>query len=189
MYSHGEGVPQDYAEAGRWYRKAAEEGNAAAEYGLGEMYFYGEGVQQDRAQARRLFRKAAERGDEYARNALGLRLTGFRRVFLFIQFIGGILLTFHFLSLNSFEPNTRLRDSRAKVITGTGVLCVFTAGLSWYGYTHSMMWCWIYGFNLFTLFEWLLDGVLFVLLVRILKPRKGIEPANGADSRLLSTLR
>ncbi len=28
MYSSGEGVPQDYAEAVRWYRKAAEQGDA-----------------------------------------------------------------------------------------------------------------------------------------------------------------
>jgi TPR repeat protein len=28
MYANGEGVPQDYAEAVKWYRKAAEQGNA-----------------------------------------------------------------------------------------------------------------------------------------------------------------
>ena len=28
MYSHGQGVPKDYAEAVRWYRKAADQGRA-----------------------------------------------------------------------------------------------------------------------------------------------------------------
>ena len=28
MYFHGRGVPQDYAEAVRWYRKAADQGDA-----------------------------------------------------------------------------------------------------------------------------------------------------------------
>ena len=28
MYGEGRGVPQDYAEAARWYRRAAEQGDA-----------------------------------------------------------------------------------------------------------------------------------------------------------------
>jgi uncharacterized protein len=31
MYYDGKGVPQDYAEAARWYRKAAEQGDALAQ--------------------------------------------------------------------------------------------------------------------------------------------------------------
>ena len=31
-------------EAARWYNKAAEKGQANAQYGLGECYFYGRGV-------------------------------------------------------------------------------------------------------------------------------------------------
>ena len=30
MYANGDGVPQDYAEAVKWYRKAADQGQAAA---------------------------------------------------------------------------------------------------------------------------------------------------------------
>ena len=30
MYDNGKGVPQDYAEAVKWYRKAAEQGHLAA---------------------------------------------------------------------------------------------------------------------------------------------------------------
>ena len=35
MYDNGEGVPQDYAEAVKWYRLAAEQGDARAQYNLG----------------------------------------------------------------------------------------------------------------------------------------------------------
>jgi TPR repeat protein len=49
MYANGYGVPQDYAEAVRWYRLAAGQGNAKAQYNLGLMYYNGEGVPQDYA--------------------------------------------------------------------------------------------------------------------------------------------
>jgi TPR repeat protein len=34
MYANGQGVPQDYGEAIRWYRKAAEQGFADAQFNL-----------------------------------------------------------------------------------------------------------------------------------------------------------
>jgi TPR repeat protein len=55
MFSQGRGVPQDYAEAVRWYRKAADQGYAKAQYNLGNMYWYGRGVPQDSAQAERWY--------------------------------------------------------------------------------------------------------------------------------------
>jgi TPR repeat protein len=48
-YAVGEGVPQDYAEAVKWYRKAAEQGDAYAQNNLGLMYEYGKGVPKDDA--------------------------------------------------------------------------------------------------------------------------------------------
>ena len=47
MYDNGYGVPQDYTEAIKWYRKAAEQGNDRAQYNLGLMYDIGYGVPQD----------------------------------------------------------------------------------------------------------------------------------------------
>ena len=47
MYRNGYGVPQDYAEAMKWYRLAAEQGDASAQYNLGLMYADGRGVPQD----------------------------------------------------------------------------------------------------------------------------------------------
>jgi TPR repeat protein len=44
MYRLGRGVPQDDAEAMRWYRKAAKQGNAQAQNGLIIMYEERRGV-------------------------------------------------------------------------------------------------------------------------------------------------
>ena len=68
MYDEGEGVPQDDAEAVRWYRLAAEQGDATAQYNLGLMYDEGEGVPQDDAEAVRWYRLAAEQGDASAQS-------------------------------------------------------------------------------------------------------------------------
>ena len=38
MYYKGEGVPQNYEEAIKWYNKAAEQGNIKAQYNLALMY-------------------------------------------------------------------------------------------------------------------------------------------------------
>ncbi|GHV06701.1 hypothetical protein FACS189416_7410 [Bacteroidia bacterium] len=37
MYYYGEGVPTDYHEAVRWYRKSAEQGNDEAQNNMGYM--------------------------------------------------------------------------------------------------------------------------------------------------------
>ena len=38
MYDNGEGVPENDAEAVKWYRKAADQGYAQAQFNLGVMY-------------------------------------------------------------------------------------------------------------------------------------------------------
>jgi len=72
IYFHGKGVPKDYVEAVRWYRKSAEQGNAKGQYSLGYMYHEGNGVPQDYAEATRWWRKAAEQGDARAQDTLGV---------------------------------------------------------------------------------------------------------------------
>ncbi len=42
-------ISQDYTEAVRWYRKAAEMGLAEAQLNLGGKYYEGQGVPQDYA--------------------------------------------------------------------------------------------------------------------------------------------
>ena len=67
MYANGEGVPQDAAEAVRWYRLAAEQGQADAQYGLGIMYATGRGVLKDSVLAHMWSNIASANGDEAAR--------------------------------------------------------------------------------------------------------------------------
>ncbi len=55
-------VSQDYAAAIKWYRRAAGQGLADAQYNLGVMYYKGQGVPQDYAVAARWYRKAAAQG-------------------------------------------------------------------------------------------------------------------------------
>ena len=62
MYYTGQGAHQDYAEALRWYRKAAEQGYAEAQYNLGAMYFTGGGVHQDFHLSKEWFGKACDGG-------------------------------------------------------------------------------------------------------------------------------
>ncbi len=63
MYTAGEGVPQDHAEAVRWYRLAANQGHAEAQAKLGSAYILGRGVAQDDVQAYMWLNLAAARSD------------------------------------------------------------------------------------------------------------------------------
>jgi len=51
MYEKGQGVPQNYAEARQWNRRAAEQGDAIAQHNLGSVYLKGQGGPQDFVQA------------------------------------------------------------------------------------------------------------------------------------------
>jgi len=71
-YADGKGVPQDYTEAAKWYRRAAEDELSVA-YVIGPHIiadakhklgcFYGSGVPQDYAEAMKWFLQAAELGN------------------------------------------------------------------------------------------------------------------------------
>lgn len=67
LYNTGYGVPQNYAEAAKWYRKAAEQEYAETKFNLGLMYQNGEGVPADRVMALMWYSLAAEQGYEEAR--------------------------------------------------------------------------------------------------------------------------
>ena len=71
-YAYGIGVPQNDAEAVRWYRLAADQGDTSAQYILGFMYASGQqGVLQDAAEAVRWYRLAADLGHADAQFRLG----------------------------------------------------------------------------------------------------------------------
>jgi hypothetical protein len=71
-YADGIGVPKDRAEAVRWWRKAADQGNAEAQNSLGVAYASGEGVPQDFSEAVLWYRRAADQGDPAAQLNLGV---------------------------------------------------------------------------------------------------------------------
>ncbi len=71
MYYNGQGVPQDYKEALRWYLASADQGNATAQFNMGVIYYKGQGVPQDYKGAVRWYRAAAEQGDGSAQYGLG----------------------------------------------------------------------------------------------------------------------
>ena len=72
MYQNGRGVPQDDAEAAKWYRLVAEQGDTWTQTRLGVMYANGEGVPENDAEAAKWFRLAAEQGDAEAQHNLGV---------------------------------------------------------------------------------------------------------------------
>lgn len=75
-YRYGQGVPQSYTEAVKWFRMAAEKGYVKAQYSLGSCYLFGDflnGVPKNETEAVKWFRKAAGQGYAYAQVALGYR--------------------------------------------------------------------------------------------------------------------
>lgn len=55
-----EGLTKDEATAVKWFRKAAEQGNAEGQYELGVCYFYGQGIISNNKEAERWLRKSAD---------------------------------------------------------------------------------------------------------------------------------
>jgi TPR repeat protein len=72
LYYEGQGVPQDFKEAVRWFLLAAGQGLANAQFKLGNMYEQGQGVPQDFKEAVTWYRLAAEQGLADAQSSLGL---------------------------------------------------------------------------------------------------------------------
>ena len=67
MYATGNGVSRDAAEAVRWYRLSAEQGNAIAQKNLGAMYYYGTGALEDAVSAHMWLNISSANGSEDAR--------------------------------------------------------------------------------------------------------------------------
>src|SRR2546430_722208 len=66
------GVAKDEAEAVKWFRKAAEQNVADAQFNLGVCYANGQGVPEDDAESVKWFRKAAEQNLADAQYNLGV---------------------------------------------------------------------------------------------------------------------
>jgi TPR repeat protein len=71
LYEKGRGVERDFAMAFKWYRPAAEKGDAESQYRLSVGYGYGlGGIKKDEAKAMEWLRKAAENGQKRAQRSL-----------------------------------------------------------------------------------------------------------------------
>jgi TPR repeat protein len=70
MYDSGHGMLRSDAEAIKWYRKAAEQDDAVAQFDLGVMY--DKGVSPNHAEAALWYRLAAEHGLAGAQFNLGM---------------------------------------------------------------------------------------------------------------------
>jgi TPR repeat protein len=78
LYVQGDVVRQDDAQAVKWYRWAAERGNASAQSRLGEMYYLGRGIRKNYSQAFTWFQESAQQGDVSGERDLGfVYLQGF----------------------------------------------------------------------------------------------------------------
>lgn len=65
IYDTGDGVPQDYHEAAKWFSMAAEQGLAVAQHNLALMYARGEGVPLDYVLAYKWCNLAASQGYDF----------------------------------------------------------------------------------------------------------------------------
>ena len=68
IYYFGKSVSKNYAEAVKWWRKAAEQGDVGAQFGLGHCYYAGFGVSKDQSLAKYWILKSAQGGYEPAIN-------------------------------------------------------------------------------------------------------------------------
>ena len=69
-YENGMGVQVDFKEAAKWYRAAAEQGDALAQANLGQLYFDGRGVEFNLEQAYKWFKLSANQENGLGSNGL-----------------------------------------------------------------------------------------------------------------------
>ena len=70
LYSSIPHAPRDYAEALKWYERAAEEGDVEALFNVGMLHILGEGIEKNVERGIKIVLKAAERGCATAMLAL-----------------------------------------------------------------------------------------------------------------------
>lgn len=71
-HADGDGVPQDWAEAARWFRSAAEGGMGPAQHNLAVLYERGRGLDPDPREAARWYERAAAQGYAPSQFNLGI---------------------------------------------------------------------------------------------------------------------
>jgi len=64
MALDGQGMPQDYAEAARWFERSADQDYTKAQLNLGALYGVGKGVKRDYVQAYKWLNLCSAKGDQ-----------------------------------------------------------------------------------------------------------------------------
>ena len=128
MYANGQGVLQNNTEAAKWFRKAAKQGFALAQYSLGFLYEDGQGVLQDYDEAAKWYRMAAEQGYGSAQINLGIMYVSGKGV------PQNIIQAYKWLSISSANGNERGRKGRdiiAKRMTPAQIAKAQELALEW----------------------------------------------------------
>jgi len=185
IYYHGYGVPQDNVEAACWYRKAADQGYAYAQFNLGYMYSYGYVVQRDRAEAERWYHKAADQGDEYAQCALGMRIPFpnlYIKIFIIVEFFGGILLLFSFLT-----PRKNIGYQQQRFTTKIGIFVLLYVGFGLSGIFFIGIFRSVLAVDIFYFVKYLFGGILIIMLFSIVLPKR-VWPKTSKIVLLISSI-
>jgi uncharacterized protein len=78
MYKYGWGVPQNYVEALKWLRKAADQGDSLAQLQMGEIFYAGgAGVPQNYTEAMKWYLKAVDNEHDIVTQAQAQFMLGF----------------------------------------------------------------------------------------------------------------
>jgi S1-C subfamily serine protease len=72
MYYRGRGVAEDKGKAGYWFRRAADQGNAAAQHNLANSLYFGDGAEINYPEAFKLYQRAAAQGYADSQYNLGV---------------------------------------------------------------------------------------------------------------------
>jgi len=127
-YNIGKGVPLDYSESIKWFRKAAEKDNPTAQLNLGRAYEDGKGMLQDDAQAVSWFRKAAEQGDPDGLYSLGRMYVsgeGVRHNDVLAYML------FNIATASGHSDAARVRDSVGQLLTPDQLNAAQSLSTSW----------------------------------------------------------
>lgn len=110
LHYKGDGVPQDYTEAAKWYLKAADQGHTNSQYMLGSMHDRGDGMPPNYIEAVAWYRKAAENGHISAQLELGRKYATGKGV---PQNYAEAYVWFSLAAASGLESATKERDKSA----------------------------------------------------------------------------
>ncbi|MCY3680330.1 MAG: tetratricopeptide repeat protein [Gemmatimonadetes bacterium] len=72
-------IDQDFLEAVKWFKCAADQGHSHAQFDLGMIYRFGLGVPRDEKEAVKWFKRAADQSHVHARHELSYCCRGIRQ--------------------------------------------------------------------------------------------------------------